>query len=182
MPRAGLSQPVLVEMALSLIDEGETLTLAAVAERAGVRTPSLYKHVASLGELESLVGERLLEEFSAAILGAIGSARGADAVRAGLHGIRAHALANPARYVSMSIQPLDDPRQAPLARELTTRLADAVTDGAPDRASGIHTLRLMRATADGWVRIELAGGFRESVDVDESWNRAVELVAATIGP
>ena len=46
-PRAGLDKAVVVEAAAELINaEGiEELTLSRLAERLGVRTPSLYNHV-----------------------------------------------------------------------------------------------------------------------------------------
>ena len=178
MPRVGLTRDAVVAIAIDLIDAGETPTLTSVAERAGVRTPSLYKHVRSLAELQSMVHERLLAEFARALDEAIGSAQGADAVRAGLDGIRSFAHTNPERYVSLPTQPLDDPRLEPIARNLTARLADAITTGHPESSSGIHTLRLMRSFADGWIRLELAGGFGEPVDIDDSWTRAVELIAS----
>jgi len=60
MPRAGLSSDAVVAIPLDVVDgEGPAaLTLAAVAVRAGVATPSLYKHVASLAGLGSLGGCR----------------------------------------------------------------------------------------------------------------------------
>ena len=48
MPRAGLTETRVVEEGARIADEVglSSLTLAAVAERLGVRQPSLYKHVA----------------------------------------------------------------------------------------------------------------------------------------
>ena len=53
MPRAGLSPRVVVDLALEVVDDGgpsgwADLGLSAVAHRAGVAVPSLYKHVDGL--------------------------------------------------------------------------------------------------------------------------------------
>src|SRR2546430_5946247 len=52
--RAGLDQASVVEAAVKLVDEEgiEQLTLGRLAERLGVRTPSLYNHVAGLPGLK----------------------------------------------------------------------------------------------------------------------------------
>src|SRR5690606_34907355 len=82
MPRAGLSPAAVVTTALSLVDEGgvESVTLAAVATRAGVAPPSLYRHVASLGELRRLLALRVLDEVTELATAAVMGRAGDDAV------------------------------------------------------------------------------------------------------
>ena len=65
MPRAGLTRAAVVEAAGALADEGglEALSLVDLAERLGIRKPSLYNHVAGIGDLRrelALVGLREL--------------------------------------------------------------------------------------------------------------------------
>lgn len=64
MPRAGLTPAAVTRLALEELDECglEALTLRAVAARAGVATPSLYKHVQSLEHLKDLMAVSVLEE------------------------------------------------------------------------------------------------------------------------
>src|SRR5690349_5761165 len=108
MPRAGLSSAVVVDTAIEVLDQHGPagLTLAAVASRAEVAAPSLYKHVASLAELRRLIGQRVLEEltdrFSAAVMGLSGDA----AVAALMRAHRAYAVDHPHRYSAMPIDPL----------------------------------------------------------------------------
>ena len=51
-PRAGLSADRVTALALEIVDRDgpDALTLARVAESAGVATPSLYKHIGGLAE------------------------------------------------------------------------------------------------------------------------------------
>jgi AcrR family transcriptional regulator len=61
-PRAGLTTEAVVTLALEVVDESgpEALTLAKVAERAGVAAPSLYKHVKGLADLRRLIDLRVV--------------------------------------------------------------------------------------------------------------------------
>ena len=75
MPRVGLSPQAVVDLALAVVDEGgpsgwAELGLSAVAHRAGVAVPSLYKHVDGLPALRSAVAARCVcqvRAFSAGI-------------------------------------------------------------------------------------------------------------------
>ncbi|MGH3417361.1 MAG: TetR family transcriptional regulator, partial [Actinocrinis sp.] len=64
MPRAGLTPDSVVSTALEILDQRglDGLTLKAVADHAGVVTPSLYKHVHGLPELRRLLTVRILDE------------------------------------------------------------------------------------------------------------------------
>src|SRR5690242_18279625 len=108
MPRAGLSPQAVVDLAISVIDEHgpHALTLAAVAHRAGVATPSLYRHVDGLDQLRTLVGVRILEElterFTAAALGRSHD----ESVSALMRAYRDYVREHPARYLAMPLDPL----------------------------------------------------------------------------
>jgi AcrR family transcriptional regulator len=72
VPRAGLTPQAVVELALAVVDDGgpsgwADLGLSAVAHRAGVAVPSLYKHVDGLPALRSAVAARCAEELTAAM-------------------------------------------------------------------------------------------------------------------
>src|SRR4051794_38274375 len=103
MPRAGLSPVAVTDVALAIVDEqgAEALTLAAVAGRAGVAAPSLYKHVGSLAHLRSLIGVRVLEELTGVLVSAAVGRSDDDAVAAVMHAFRAYVAAHPARYAAL---------------------------------------------------------------------------------
>jgi AcrR family transcriptional regulator len=100
MPRSRLSTAAVVSAAVELVDErgpGE-LTLAAVARRTGVATPSLYKHVRSVEVLQQKVSARVTAELANALSTAIAGRSGADAVRSLASAYRDYALSFPGRY------------------------------------------------------------------------------------
>src|SRR4051812_22866441 len=110
MPKAGLSADAVVTVALAIVDEHgpEALTLTALAARAGVATPSLYKHVSSLSQLRSLVAARVLDEMTSAATASVLGRSGDDAVAALMRRMREYAVDHPARYGCVPVDPLHD--------------------------------------------------------------------------
>lgn len=179
MPRAGLSPDALVDLALAELDEtgGAPLSIGAIAARAGVKPPSIYKHVAGLPELEALVGARILGDLADAVDAAVGDRQGPDAARKFLHAYRSFAARHPARYAALPPRPVGHPLLEAAGSRVMAVAERAVADLAGDDA--IHALRGLRATAHGFATLEAAGGFGLPADVDASFDRLVErLVGA----
>lgn len=176
MPRAGLSPEALVDLALAEIDatDGTPLSLGAVAARAGVKPPSIYKHVAGLAELEALVGARILDDLGAAVDAAVGERQGADAARAFLHAYRSFAVRSPARYRALPARPVGHPTLEAAGARVMAIAERTVADRRGDDA--IHALRGLRAVAHGFATLEAAGGFGLAADVDASFDRLVERI------
>lgn len=182
MPRAGLSTAAVVDAALAAVDEAglDALTLSAVAGRTGVATPSLYKHVAGLGELRTLLGIRVLDEmterFTAAVLGRSGD----DAVAALLHAYRDYVREHPARYAAMPLDPLHDPALAAAGGwQLQVVLATLRAYGLEDSAA-VHAARCLRAVAHGFASLEAGGGFGLPEDLDQTYDQLVRAVIASL--
>lgn len=185
MPRAGLSHDEVVRLALRLVDEGgptgfHDLSLAGVASAAGVATPSLYKHIASLARLRQevmLVCTRDLADVCAAA--SIGRSE-ADALRSIAVAMRDFARAHPSRYAAVQVGPdPDDPAQAELRAE-AARVVGVIAAvlqgfGLPESRT-IDAVRAARSAIHGFVSIELAGGFRLPEDLDRSFDTLVELL------
>ncbi|SDY65480.1 transcriptional regulator, TetR family [Micromonospora pattaloongensis] len=182
MPRAGLSPGAVVDAALAVIDERgpEALTLAAVAARTGVATPSLYVHVRNLAELRRLVAQRVLTEM-AERLGAAVMGRGRDeAVAALFHAWRAYVLAHPARYAAVPAQPRTDPEVAAAAAGLMEVVLAVLRGYGLTGSDAIHAARRLRATAHGFAALEAAGGFGLPEDLDTSYQQVIDMVVASL--
>jgi AcrR family transcriptional regulator len=168
-----------VAEAAALADERgiQGLSLAPLAERLGVRVPSLYKHVGGLDDLHrrlALAGLRdLAEELGAATVGRSGG----DALLACALAWRAYAKAHPGRYGA--IQRAPDPADAELLAAATrlTELIYAILRGyGLDDDETVHATRAVRSALHGFVTLETAGGFGLPQDVDESYARLVALL------
>ena len=64
MPRAGLTRDRVVDEAVTLVDDAD-LSLAVLADRLGVRVPSLYKHVEGLDDVTRAAATRCVRELTA---------------------------------------------------------------------------------------------------------------------
>ncbi|WP_306232209.1 TetR/AcrR family transcriptional regulator [Agrococcus beijingensis] len=176
MPRAGLSPAALVDLALAELDAtgGAPLSLGAVAARADVKPPSLYKHVAGLAELEALVGARIYRDLGDALEAAVGERSGADAARAFLHAYRSFAVRHPARYRALPARPVGHPELEAAGARVMALAERAVADRRGDDA--VHALRALRAAAHGFATLEAAGGFGLPTDLDASFGLLVDRI------
>src|SRR5436190_16432771 len=98
--RAGLDQEIVVEAAAKLVDEEgiDQLSLGRLAERLGIRTPSLYNHVAGLPGLKHDLALYCLRDVLNHLLhSTIGKSR-AEAIFALADAYRAYAQEAPGRY------------------------------------------------------------------------------------
>lgn len=183
MPRAGLTPQRVVDEAAKVADEvgWERLTLAAVAERLGVRLPSLYKHVSSLEALRSHVRAQALRELTAALARPLLGAAGTEALRAVAIAYRDFAREHPGRYEATIAAPSPDNPEHVKAAEAAMEVIGATLRGY--RLTGdeaIDAARTLRACLHGFVHLEGAGGFGLPVDVDRSFARMVDSLDVTL--
>lgn len=202
MPRAGLSRAAVIDLAEAVADDGgpggfDALTLAAVASRAGVAVPSLYKHVDGLPDLRREVALRGVEHFTAHVRSAVastGARRRADALRTAGRAMRAYALDHPARYAAVQAAPalgdLPDGRLSAASAQAVAVLAEALRDAVPTRAGAtdgaasdaeVHVVRLVRAAVHGFVDLELRGGFALPQDRDATFERLLDVLVTGLG-
>lgn len=188
MPRVGLTREAVTSVAIDLVDDGGTagfdrLTLAAVAGRAGVAVPSLYKHVSSLDDLRRLVATASVTELTRVLAAATIGRAGPDAVRAAADAIRAFAHRHPGRYAAAQVAPSSDPADAQLvarADETLTVLAGVMRGfGLPDDEL-VDAIRMLRSAVHGFITLELGGGFGLPDDLDRSYAVLIDGVIAGV--
>ena len=107
VPRRGLDRGQVVETAGRIADaEGlEAVTLARVAAALGVRSPSLYNHVAGRDGLLRGLAAQSTRELADALRRAATGRAGGDAIMAVAQAQREYALAHPGRYATTVAAP-----------------------------------------------------------------------------
>ncbi len=176
--RVGLNQASVVEAAAKLVDEEgiEQLSLGRLAERLGVRTPSLYNHVAGLPGLKhDLVLYCLRDLLESIIRATIGKSR-AEAIVSLANAYRTYARETPGRYALTLQAPAPGNQQAQVIAQQLVDVLRAVL--APYRLSeeeAIHAIRGLRSIVHGFVSLEAAGGFGMPVDLDASFLWLINL-------
>ena len=151
------SLPAIIAAARDLLEEGgpTRVSMQAVAERVGVRAPSLYKRVHDRNALMQLVAEATVNDLGAALAASDGTIAGlARAYRS-----FAHAQPEGFRYLYAS-----SPDLAALQRASEPVLQAARAAVGEERA--LDAARLVTAWATGFLSMELAGAFRLGGDVD----------------
>ncbi|WP_084957402.1 TetR-like C-terminal domain-containing protein [Thermoactinospora rubra] len=180
MARAGLSQEAVVDLALQAVDEGgpTALTLAAVAARAGVAIPSLYKHVRNLAELRALVSVRIMNELSDLLTEAVLGRSGDEAVRALMEAWRAYAVRHPHRYAAIIQAP--DPATAQAGERLIGILLATLRAYGLHGSAAVHAVRCLRAMAHGFGVLEASGAFGLPEKLDDSYDLLVRMAISRL--
>jgi AcrR family transcriptional regulator len=175
MPRrAGLTTEKVVELGLSIVDRAglDGLSLAQVAEAAGVATPSLYKHVGGLPDLRDRVARQVFAGLTARVREAVIGVSGDAAVRALMGAYRAYLVEFPHRAPLLVAPSKGDEAADQLLGVVLAVLRGFRLEGS----EAIHGARALRSTAHGFGMLEAAGGFGYREDLDESFDRLVTMV------
>lgn len=173
MPRAGLDPATVTAAAADLADEINPLplTMSIVAERLGVKAPSLYKHVDGLADLTHRIAILGATELGDTIRDDVQGRSGSDALAAAAHAIRAFVKEHPGRYaatVGITSTGPEDPLNPALDRVLGS--LGAVLHGyGIDPADEVHAIRMLRSMLHGFATLETANGFQINTDIDESF-------------
>jgi AcrR family transcriptional regulator len=181
-----LDQETVVEAAAKLVDEEgiDQLSLGRLAGRLGIRTPSLYNHVAGLPGLKHDLALYCLRDLlDHATRATIGKSR-AEAIIALADAYRAFARQTPGRYMLTQQAPDPGDRELQVVAQQVVDVVRAIL--VPYRLSeedAIHAIRGLRSIVHGFVSLEVAGGFGLPVDLDASFHWLInEFVAGLDRP
>ncbi len=158
----------------------EGLTMEGVARIAGVKAPSLYKHVASRGELVRLIVESVADELGRALDGSVAGADPVEDLRALAQTFRAFAHEQPGAY-RMLFAPIPEewrPGSGVFAAATEPVLRTTAALVGPDDA--LEAARLLTAWAHGFMTMELAGAFRLSGDLDEAFAFGLDRIGRAL--
>lgn len=181
---ARTSAAAIVAAARALLEEGglDAVSMAAVAQRVGVRAPSLYKHHPDRDALIAAVATAVAEELGAELHAALRDA-GPDATAHARLRALAHAYRDFARRAPRATSLLfaaTTPRTAPRVEVLATA-AQPVLNVAGDLAGPEHALsaaRVVTAFVHGFTSMETAGAFRLGGEVDAAFELGVDTLVA----
>ena len=166
----------IVEVARELLEgEGpDGLSMRRIAERLGIRAPSLYKHFVDKQALEAALisdgFERQATVFEAAI------AQADDPLAAIATAYRSFARHHPHLYRLMTERPLQRERLTPGVEDRAARPLFEAVGGDRDLA------RAAWAFAHGMTNLELNDRFPPGADLDAAWRRGVAAFSPSREP
>jgi len=180
MPRVGLVPATVTEAAAVLADELglPQLTMNLVAERLGVKPPSLYKHVDGISDLTRRIALLAATELGDALRDAMQGRAGGDALAAAAQTMRTYVKQYPGRYsATVGVRPTgpDDPLAIALERTLDS-FAAVLRGYDLNPADQIHALRMLRSTLHGFAQLESSGGFQMNTDIDDSFTWMIDFI------
>lgn len=180
MPRAGLDPDSVTEAGAALADEigFDQISMGQVAERLGIKTPSLYNHVTNLADLVHRIAVMAATELGDELREAVQGRAGRDALVAAASAMRAYVQLHPGRYAAGNhVRPggPEDPLN-PAIHHMLSPLAAVLRGYVLDPGQEIHALRLLRSWLHGFATLEVEGGFRFDTDIDESFLWSVDLI------
>ena len=172
MSRKDLSKEILVREAALLVDQvgWANLSLSALADRVGVRSPSLYNHVRSLGDLRrelSLHAAGLLAEM---VDEALRGKSGTDGLVAAGHAFRRLARERPGLHGALIRAPdADDLAMHDASRRALAPIFGLLQGMGIEGDAAIHAIRAIRSAVLGFTLLESSGGFGLPTDLEASF-------------
>jgi AcrR family transcriptional regulator len=149
-----------------LEDEGaDALTMRRIAERLGIRAPSLYKHFPDKQALEAAIISAAFEEQAELFEHAV--EHDDDPLGALATAYRRYALAHPHLYRLMTDQELRRDLLAPGVEERAGRVVYRAAGEDANRA------RAAWAFAHGMSLLELTHRFPPGADIDAAWREGI---------
>jgi AcrR family transcriptional regulator len=163
----------ILEVAVTVLEEAgpEALTMRELADRMGIRAPSLYKHVRDKDDIVAGVQERALLD-----LGRHLSAVAGQGLVALAEAYRSWAQAHPRLYEVATRRPLARERLTPGVEYAAA--APLVTAVGGDE----HLARALWALAHGLVDLELSDRFPPEADLDTTWRTALSRFQRATSP
>jgi AcrR family transcriptional regulator len=157
----------IVAAARDLLEEAgpEGVSMRRVADRLGIRAPSIYKHLPDKQALENAIVSAGFEELAAAFGAAEASC---DPLGAIAEAYRSFAREHPHLYRLMTERPLHRDRLAPGSEERAALPLHRALGGDADAA------RATWAFAHGMTILELNGRFPPDADLDAAWRRGLD--------
>jgi AcrR family transcriptional regulator len=179
MARRGLDRAQVVAAAGALADrEGlEAVTLGRLAAELGVRPPSLYNHIEGLDGVLRGIALQALEELTGELQAAAVGRSGPQALRATAAALRAFAIRRPGAYAAIQRAAPDDPQIGPASARTVEVFVAVLGAWELEGDDAIHAVRIVRSALHGFVALELTGGFGLPLDLDETFDRLVDVLA-----
>jgi AcrR family transcriptional regulator len=182
MPRVGLNPDAVTDAALDLLDEQgpDALTLAELAKRVGVATPSLYKHVRNLAELRDRLALRVLDGMTARLAEAVLGRSGDEALGAAMRAYRGYVLDHPRRYAAVSQQPSANPEVRAAGDRLLGVITAVLRGYGLSEPDLVHATRCARTAAHGFASLQAAGAFQRPEDLDATYAHLIRGLIQTV--
>lgn len=182
--KKGINLSSIIEVALHIIDhEGvDQLSIRKVADGLGIKPPSLYNHVKSLGQILDYCAQESLDALHGIILKALNNKT-----------ITPHALYDvgaayrnfakefPGKYILTQTPSYWKSEESNLKAEGVVNTLMVVTeDSEGGEDDKIHFIRNFRSYLHGFITLEINQSFQMEQDIEKSFEKGIEFFTRTL--
>jgi AcrR family transcriptional regulator len=155
------------------------LSMSELALALGIRTPSLYTHVAGLSELHRLLALKGLRELEERMARAALGKSADEAIKAAAHAYRQFVHVCPGVYAAtVPTPPADDSEWNRAKDHIMDTLLTVLGGYGLSGDEAIHVGRGLRSLIHGYATMEMSGAFKNPVNRDESFQRVLSIFLA----
>lgn len=162
----------------------ENVSLLQVAEKLGVKSPSLYNHLNGMQEISSGIAKLAISRLEDAIRNAAVGRSKENALTAIASAYRQFAKGNPELYKAILRFPDFHDESIQEAGHAVVRILYQVMEPYHfSKEETLHFARGFRSALHGFVSLETAGFFQSGeANVDESYEQLVSRLISTLSP
>ena len=177
--KAGLDKNVILKKAADMADANgvTSVTIKSLATELGVKSPSLYKHIDGLEELNKelmLYGWQAIEKETRPA--AIGKSKD-DAIRAIFYAYRNYVKAHPGVFEAMQWYNMYcSEKDLQATAGIVTVLFQILDAYALTNDQKVHLVRMFRGFLQGFLNVESHGGYGNPMPIEQSFDFALDIM------
>jgi AcrR family transcriptional regulator len=176
MSRIRLDRTIIFSTSAELAEEVglENITLLKLANKLGVKTPSLYNHINGLKDMYIGLAKLGLERLGDVVRNAAVGKSNDEAIASIAYEYRKFAKQCPELYKAIIKSPELNNSEIKEAAHIPVQIMCKVLEGYKySEEDAMHITRGLRSTMHGFVSLEAAGFFKSNWDREESYKRLV---------
>jgi AcrR family transcriptional regulator len=176
--RARTSREEIVAAGRACLEAGgvDAVTMVAVAERVGIRAPSLYKWYPDRGSLLAAIAGAALEELGEALMPLSLDVDPASGVRRVAAAYRTFAHTHQRTYGLLFMELPSGSRPPAEANARASAPLVGLTERLVGPEHALEAARVVTAFAHGFVSMELSGAFRLGGDIDRAFRYGIDVL------
>lgn len=175
--KRNLTKQKIIEVTFLLADDIgiNKVTFQKIAEKLGIKYPSLYNHFKNMDALKIDMTIYTLKSLNLKLVDGLIGKSGEEAIREFALIYREFAFKNKTAYkLFMSVPSSEDEKINKLARETFSIIYKTLSSYSEDRIYLGHKGRALRSLLHGFVSLYSLGYFQGEADVDESFNFMID--------
>lgn len=152
----------------------ENITLLKLADKLGVKTPSLYNHINGLKDIQVGLAKLGMERLGSAVRDAAIGKSNEEAITSIANEYRRFAKECPELYKAIIGSPELEDSEVDEAGHIFVQIIYKVLESYKySEEDSIHIARGLRSIMHGFVSLEAAGFFKSNWDREESFRRLI---------